>query len=152
VAKTTLALAALCALAAAGRADDPEPPGGLTGLRALKGTWVVSRALYKGREVKVPPGVTYAFDGAGLTWTMPADKIVGERKQTFRVKVNTAKKPHTIELVAKGEGKGTAGVYKVEKGELRLSIWRPKGANAPKDLSGDEVPVLVMEKQGKAKE
>jgi uncharacterized protein (TIGR03067 family) len=137
--KTTSALLALCALAAvAGRADDPEPepPGGAAGLRALKGTWAVTRMLAKDDVFMARVGTTYTFDGDKLTRTTPATG-----KQTYKVKIDTKKRPHTIELIPEGAKKGTVGFYKVEKGELYLALG---SGRAPADLSGKGAPVLVM--------
>src|SRR5262249_8389863 len=99
--KTTSALLALCALAAlAGRADeaDPEPPSAKAELKKLQGSWTVTKWLAKGDELKVRPGMTYTFDGDRLTRPGP---ITG-RRQTFKVKLDTGKRPHSIKLTPEG--------------------------------------------------
>src|SRR5262245_65809988 len=109
--ETTSATLALCALAAlAGRADDPEPPGGMTAeLKKLKGTWTVTRALFGKRELKAPPGMTYTFDGEKLTRSLPPFGKVGKGDRTvkYKVKLTTKKKPYTIEMIPEGAKTGT---------------------------------------------
>jgi uncharacterized protein (TIGR03067 family) len=149
--KTTSALLALCALAAlAGRADDPDPEPPATAkaeLAKLKGTWTVTKSLAGKRELKMPPGLTYTFDGDKLTRETASGKAKGS-KQTYKVKIDTKRRPHTIELVPESGKRGPVGIYKIEKGELSLA-WG--GRKAPADLSGQGAPVLVL-KRLKAKE
>jgi uncharacterized protein (TIGR03067 family) len=160
-----MALLALCALAAlAGRGDDPEPPGGGNAeLKKLKGTWTVTKAVFGKRELKAPPGLTYTFDGDKLTRSMPIGKLKGnvkgkgDRELKYKVRIATKKKPHTIEMMPEGAKSGQVGIYKIEKGELYLTMGRGKGAKGakgavtPKDFTGDDAPVYVMtrEKDGK---
>jgi uncharacterized protein (TIGR03067 family) len=147
--ETTSAVLALCALAAlAGRAadPDPEPPGGAAELKKLQGTWAVTKMLAKGDEFEPRAGMTYTFDGDKLTRARPVTGR-GGLKQTFKVKLDTRRRPHTIELIPEGADKGQTGVYKLVKGELYLAMGT---ARAPADLSGKGAPVLVM-KRVKAK-
>src|SRR5262245_27676917 len=159
--KTTITLLALCALAAlAGRADEADPPDAKAELKKLQGTWRVPRQVRGGRELKskLPPPLTYTFDGDKLVTTntfFTRDRLV--EKQAYKVKIDTKKEPHTIDLVPDGKGFGMAGIYKIEKGELYLARGRPvfgKGAPAmPKDFKGEGVLVNVMKRQKeKAKE
>src|SRR5262245_594476 len=113
--KATVALVALCALAAvAGRADDPEPPGGAKAeLKKLQGTWTVTKRFSGKRDLKLPSTVTYTFDGDKLTREMVLGKAKGG-KATFKVTIDTKKKPHRIELTPEGGGAGQAGIYKIE--------------------------------------
>src|SRR5262245_39879830 len=119
--KTTSALLALCALAgAAGRADgpDPEPPADAKAeLKKLQGTWTVTKMLAKGDELMARAGTTYTFDGDRLTRAAPVTGR-GERKQTFKVKVDTRKRPHKIVLIPEGAKTRPVAIYKIEKGEL----------------------------------
>src|SRR5262245_60228763 len=128
--KTTSALLALCAMAAlAGRADDPEPDTAKGELKKLKGTWKVTKVLLGTREAEPRNVMTWTFDGDKLVSTTTGtvrDKGKFEQTQTYKVKIDTKKKPHTIELVPeKGkfgrEASGMAGIYKIEKGELYLA-------------------------------
>jgi uncharacterized protein (TIGR03067 family) len=149
--KTTSAVLVMCAVAAlAGRADDPEPATTKAELKKLKGTWTVTKAVWGKREAKAPPGMTYAFDGDKLTRTTPLGKGAG--KQTFKVKIDTKKKPYKITMTPEDKDKGQSGIFKVEKGELFLATGRGKGGKAPADFKGDDVMVLVMKKEEKAKE
>src|SRR5256885_786429 len=102
---------ALCLTAAPQRArpdedGDPEPSGGPAskGLRALEGKWTVTRAVFGGREMKAPPGLTYEFAGGKLTRTMPLGKKGGDNKQLLDVKVDLSKKPHRITLTPQNGG------------------------------------------------
>jgi uncharacterized protein (TIGR03067 family) len=161
--RTAAVLLALCALAAlAGRAADPEPPGDAKAeLKKLKGTWTVTKAVFGGREAKAPPGMTYTlmtytFDGDKLTRTTPFGKVytndkgkgIDERKQAYKVKIDTKKKPYTIEMIPEGKDKGQVGIFKVEKGELHLATGRVKG-QVPADFKGADVAVMVMARKKK---
>ena len=44
---------------------DPEPPAGGPELRQLKGTWTVTKVMFKGKELKPPRAMTYTFEGTG---------------------------------------------------------------------------------------
>jgi uncharacterized protein (TIGR03067 family) len=147
----TGALLVLAATEVRSRGDDPEPPAGAKAeLAKLKGTWTVTKAVWGKREAKAPPGMTYAFDGDKLTRTTPLGKGAG--KQTFKVKIDTKKKPYKITMTPEDKDKGQSGIFKVEKGELFLATGRGKGGKAPADFKGDDVMVLVMKKEEKAKE
>jgi len=162
--KTTGAVLALCALAAlAGRADDPdpEPPGGgKAELKKLKGTWTVTRRLSRGRELKALSSVmTFTFDGDKLTRTTSLNKgnKKAERSVKFKVKLDTKKQPHRIEMVPEDGKNSQVGIYKIEKGELYFAPGRPTGKKGnityvvPKDFKGAQGVVYVMtrEKDGK---
>src|SRR5262249_12728345 len=138
----------LCCLSLAAPArpdDDPEPPAGGKALRELKGTWMVTRAVFGGREAKAPPGLTYAFDGGKLVRTAPVGK--GDNRQAYKVKLDTSKKPYKITMTPENGGKAQTAILKVEKGELFLATTRGAGAKAPADFKGDDVSVLVMTKE-----
>jgi uncharacterized protein (TIGR03067 family) len=162
--KTAVACVALCGLAVlAGRGDDPdpEPPGGANAeLKKLKGTWTVTKAILGKRELKVArPGLTFTFDGDKLTRATPFGKLKGNvkgkgnRTLEYKVKIDTKKKPHTIELIGEGAKSGPVGIYKIEKGELFLAHPLTKDgkgvrvAVVPKDFSGDDAPVYVMTRE-----
>jgi uncharacterized protein (TIGR03067 family) len=159
--KTTTAVLALCALVAvAGWASDPEPPdGGKAELKKLKGTWTATKILDGGVEEEAPAGrLTFTFEGSTLKRRLVGGTNAGGLR-SYRVKIDTKKKPHTIELAPEGGGAAQPGIYKVEKGELYLALGRParfgKGAVAPKDFSGDDYVALVMTREktkGKGKE
>jgi uncharacterized protein (TIGR03067 family) len=152
--KTTSAVLALCALAAlAGRADEaePVPAGAKAELKKLKGTWAVTKRVLGGREAKAPAGLIYTFDGDKLTrrFAAPAGKAGG--RQQLTVTIDTAKKPHRLTMKAVG-GKSTVYIYKIEKGELFLATGRGKGAKVPAEFKGDDVALMVLKKEEKAKE
>jgi uncharacterized protein (TIGR03067 family) len=149
--KTTIAALALCALAAlAGRAADPEPPGGgKAELKKLKGTWTVTKALWNNHGQRAPIGLTYTFDGDKLTCETPQWRAEVVRT-TYKVTIDTKKRPHTIELIREGAKSGQVGIYKIEKGELYLTMGL-LAKMVPKDFKGDDAPVYVMKRE-KAKE
>jgi uncharacterized protein (TIGR03067 family) len=165
--RSALAILTVCGLAAlAGRADDPcpEPPGGgKAELKNLKGKWTVTKAVFKNRELRAPPGLTYTFDGDKLTRTTPIGKGKGnikgkdDRSIKYKVKLDTKKKPYKIEMIPEGAKTGQVAIYKIEKGELYLALGRlafgkgAKAAEAPKDFSGDAGPVYVMTREKEAK-
>jgi uncharacterized protein (TIGR03067 family) len=158
--KTTSALLALCALAAlAGRADDPEPDPAKEELKKLQGTWTVTKWLSSDGEGRPSSEMTFTFDGDKLTQStyLVTLKVKDDRTMKYKVKVGTKKRPHTITLTLtpSNRTRSQAGIYKIEKGVLYLTLGLPvrggKGAVAPKDFSGDTGPVYVMTRE-KAKE
>lgn len=153
MARSVALIAALfVALAPAARADDPEPPGGSgKALKDLKGTWTVTRAIFGGREGKVPAGMTYAFDGDKLTRSIPFGKGNGDLVST--VKIDAKKKPYRITLTPQNEGVAQrfgsqTALFKIEKGELFLATSRASG-KVPADFKGDDVAVMVMTRDKK---
>src|SRR5262245_9628635 len=150
--KTTSALLALCALAAlAGRADDEaEPADAKAGLKKVRGTWAVTKTLVQGEERTGGGKLTYTFDSDKLTWRSRTAKGPGRAKWggvtvTYKVKVDTRKKPYTIELtperIGRGQpelkGKGQPGLFKVEKGLLYPAL---RGRAGPPRPGGRAVP------------
>jgi uncharacterized protein (TIGR03067 family) len=127
-----------------GDSPDPEPPGE-TSLKTLKGTWTVTKGVFKGHEEKVTDGRTYIFDGDKLTRTVPGGKNNG--KLTYKVELDTRKKPCKITMSPDDGGKAREGVIKIENGELFLSVDGPKFRTMPSDFSGKDATVFVMKKQ-----
>jgi len=160
--KTTIAVLSLCALAAlAGRADEAEPADAKAEPKKLQGTWTVTKVLVGAKEAKPRAIMTWTFDGDKLvaTTTGPAGgKGTSEVTESFKVKIDTKKVPHTVALVPDGGGVGMAGIYKVEKGELSLARLTGRGKagrplGAPKDFKGEGVAVYVMRREkGKGKD
>jgi uncharacterized protein (TIGR03067 family) len=170
--KTTIALLALCALAAAaGRAadPDPEPAGAKAELEKLKGTWTLTKVLAGTRlggsvvmtEVKRRGGMTFTFDRDKLVITQTVvvrGKGTVESTQSYKVKIDAKKEPHAIDMVHDGRGSVVAWIYKIEKGELYLakgpSLFEKgtKPPGRPKDFEGEGVEVYVLTGQkGKEK-
>jgi uncharacterized protein (TIGR03067 family) len=156
--KTTGVLLALCALAAAaGRADDPEPDAAKAELKKLKGTWTLTKQAMDGKEWKARFSLTFTFDGDKLVSTQIGSlrgKGKFESTDSFKVKIDTKKKPHAIDLVGDRKRSGsTEWIYKIEKGELYLARRLPgrgKGAKAPerpKGFKGEGVLVFVMTRE-----
>jgi uncharacterized protein (TIGR03067 family) len=165
--KTTIALLALCALAAAaGRAadPDPEPAGAEAELKKLKGTWAVTKVLAGRRmgrnvvmtELKRRGGMTFTFDGDKLVITQEAaakGKGKVDATQSYKVKIDAKKKPHAIDLFEDGRGPVVAWIYKIEKGELYLARSPgptrkdPKPPERPKDFEGEGVQLYVLTRE-----
>lgn len=141
-----LSLVLLVAAAAARGDDDPEPPGGSSGLGKLRGTWTVTKLMLKGKEMTAPRSMTYTFEGAKLTTT------IGTTKRTMKVKVNTAKTPHTIELTPEGGQAAREGIFKVDGDELRIALPTAgkgvKGAT-PTTFDGTTGSVLILTREKK---
>src|SRR5262245_1654886 len=96
--KTTGAVLVMCAVAAlAGRADGPEPDTTKAELKKLQGTWKVTKRIVGKAETKAL--CTFTFDGDKLTRTMPNPRGEGDIKVAYKVKADTKKTPHTIELI-----------------------------------------------------
>jgi uncharacterized protein (TIGR03067 family) len=134
---------ALCLLAVAiARADGPDPEPPSDGLTALKGTWKLDRMILKEEVKPLPAEVTFTFAGDKLTRVRPAARGKAKGPEKLRVKIDTKKKPATIELIPEGGERGTVGIYKIEKDELFLA----QTDGNPADCSGDEVPVSVMKR------
>jgi len=151
-----LALGGLAALAGRAADPDPEPPGGANAeLKKLKGTWTVTKGVFNKRELKAPPGLTYTFEGNKLTRTAPFGKGKGNVKgkggaqQTYKVKIDTKKKPYKIEMTPDNGGKTQVGIFKIEKDELFLVTGRGKDAKAPTDFTGADAMMMVMKKEKK---
>src|SRR5262245_63316702 len=109
----TLFCCLLACAALAGRAADPEPDTPKAELKKLRGTWKVTKRLVKGGEQKLPVAVLYTFKGDKLTV-----RAGGGFESDYTVKIDTKKKPHTIELIDEGGKVSRVGIYKIEKGEL----------------------------------
>jgi len=122
---------------------DPEPQTG--GLSQLRGKWVVSRMIFSGKDGKTSAG-SYTFEGNKVTVQS------GKLTYTATVKIDTRKKPATLELI-RDELKSTRTMpFKVENGELFLAIPAFKGGDGnPKaeDFSGESRPVMVLTREKK---
>jgi uncharacterized protein (TIGR03067 family) len=138
-----LALAGPAALAD----DDPEPPGGgSTNLRALRGTWKMSRMLSD--KVKSEPAntsLTYTFEGD--RFTIDSGK---SRPRSYTVKV-VARYPFTLECTPEKGGGKPGLLLKIEKDELFVvTARRAKGIDQQKDIfAGEVAPVAVFKRQKK---
>jgi uncharacterized protein (TIGR03067 family) len=120
-------------------------------LKALKGNWAVTKIVNFNREMKGPEGMNFIFEGNKLTRTMPPIKGKESDKLTYKVKIDTSKKPYKITMTPDAGGRDHKWIIKIEKGELHLATTR--AADFPKDFGGDDVvALLVMKKQDKGKE
>src|SRR5262245_35841085 len=118
--KTTIAALALCALAAlAGRADEADPPADAKAeLKKLQGAWAVTKVRADGKERGPTVPLRFTFNGDRLRRVSGPDKDKKTHSETFKVKLDTRKRPHTIELIDQTRRDHQAGAYKIEKGQL----------------------------------
>lgn len=125
-------------LAAAGTDDDPEPPiTSASELRKLRGTWTVTHGINNCKEVKPARLTTYTFEGNTVTIKG------GPRPYEKKVKIDTRKRPFTIEVSLEGSPK-VGGIYKVENGKLFLALKSAKAEKPPTTFDGNTGRVLVM--------
>jgi hypothetical protein len=108
-------------------------------LRALQGRWDVVRAVIDGKDAELPRGRVYEFSGRRMTKPSSVEGTV------YLVKVGGGK-PWRMAITPQGGGRPFGAVFKVEKGELFLSITQD-GPTPPENLSGTESPVIVLKKQ-----
>jgi uncharacterized protein (TIGR03067 family) len=142
--RTFALMAAMLALAGIARADeDPEPPGGAAALRQLKGTWVSVRRIAGGKETEFAEMATYKFEGDKASYTF------GKGGKTARVMKFEAdrKRPFAFQVIQENTKAATRYFFKIEKGELHLTLDRSKDPNARPDFSGKVMPVVIYKRQ-----
>ena len=98
-------------------------------LQAIQGTWETVASIEKGTTYKLPPIVTFVFEGDKI-----ATFLEGKEQHKGTVKLNTATDPPTIELDLKGEALGnedqyTFGIYKLEDDKLTICAGVESAAN-----------------------
>jgi uncharacterized protein (TIGR03067 family) len=122
--------------------DDPEPPGkGGPELRKLRGKWVGTRLISRGKEGKLGQGITYVFDGDKLTYES------GKRTYSAKVKVDAKNKVRLLEVTRDDTKATVKWAFEIRKGELYLAI---KGEDLTKeDFSGNNGIVMVLEREKK---
>jgi hypothetical protein len=141
----TFALAlALLALTSLTRADDvdPEPPG--QGVRQLLGKWESTKNVSKGVERPFTT-TSYHFERDKVTCKYGA-KSQTTQERTYKIDARRRAVLMTY------HGTTRTHFYKIEKGELYLSIDRSKDPDAKKDpnvkpdFTGKTTPVLILKK------
>jgi hypothetical protein len=127
---------ALLAVAGPSRADDvdPEPPG--AGVRQLVGKWESTKHVFKGAERPFTT-TSYVFEKDKATCTFGKGKVeeraskIDARRRAILMTYNGATKTH---------------FFKIEKGELHLSIDRSNDPKAKPDFGGQTSPVVVFKR------
>jgi uncharacterized protein (TIGR03067 family) len=127
-------VAALSSLMAA-RADEPDPePFSPDRAALMRGNWEMTALVIGGMKLAGNAGLqnlkmTMKFERNGLTETTNGMA----KKGTW--KIDARKKPKTIDLTDKTDGKTTVGIYKLEKDELTIALAEP-GKARPTDFKG----------------
>jgi hypothetical protein len=128
----------LLAAAASSRADDvdPEPPA--AGARQLLGKWQSTKNVTFGME---RPFTTTSYD-------FGKDKVTctyGPKGQTTQVRTYVIDNQRGAILMTYN-GTTRTHFFKIEKGELFMSIDRTKDPKAKPDFSGKTTTVLILKK------
>jgi uncharacterized protein (TIGR03067 family) len=119
--------------------DDPEPPG--SGPARLRGKWVSVRRIQKGKETDYVNQSTYAFQGDKVRYTW--------KTQDYSMKVELDKKrPHAMTLT-KDQTPPKKYHYKIEKGELWLTLDRSNDPNSKPDFKASGVSSVFIYKREK---
>jgi len=143
--RTFALMAAMLALAGITRAEDtdPEPPGNTASLRKLKGTWVSVRRIVGGKEGAFAEMATYKFEGDKATY------IFGKGSKSTRDMKFEAdrKRPNAFRVIQENTKTVTKYFFKIEKGELYLTLDRSNDPNAKADFSGKVMPVVIYKQQ-----
>jgi uncharacterized protein (TIGR03067 family) len=125
----TLAAALLAVCVADRRAaagDDPEPPG--SGVGRLRGKWVSVRRIQNGKETAYVNQSTYAFERDKVRYTW--------KTQDYSMKVDLDRKRPFAMTLTKDQTAPKKYHYKIEKGELWLTLDRSGDPNSKPDFRG----------------
>jgi uncharacterized protein (TIGR03067 family) len=139
--RLTIGLAA-CVLFLAAEGKDKKTDDPLTG------TWKVTSLVFGGQEVEQAKGTVQTFkDGKLIRKTQ-----MGE--QTSKYKIDTSKKPATIDLTAMGgrqDGMTRKGIFEVKGDELKICLaFMPDGDRPTKFDGSAEGYALLTLKRDKA--
>ncbi len=135
---TAAGMAMLLTFAGAIVADEKD-------LQELEGTYSVTSLQFGGKILPKEDAqkTKVRFKGDMLSI------IIGGQEKTTQIKVDTSKKPHTIDLTPNegpDKGKTYLGIYKIEKGELTLVFI--KSGERPKEFTSEnEVTLLKLKKE-----
>jgi hypothetical protein len=135
-----LALTLMLALAAQCHAGDvdPEPPG--AGVRQLLGKWESVKHVSKGVERPFTT-TSYAFEKDKATCTFGGGKG-GPTRQERTYKIDARRRA----VLMTYNGKTQTHFFKIEKGELYLSIDRSNDLRAKPAFSGKTSPMVIFKK------
>lgn len=123
-------------------------------LKELEGTYTIT-ALEKGGKSApkdIIDSLKVTIKGDALTITIKTDDKSDEKKA--KIKVDTAKTPHTIDIMpSDGPEKGMTfpGIIKMEKGEVTI-VFNEKGTERPKEFKSEGEGMLMKLKKDDKKE
>jgi uncharacterized protein (TIGR03067 family) len=137
MARWLIALIVVFPLPALADEPDPEPPSG------FEGEWEVVSMKIKGEERKAPAGFTVTFRKGKMIMKRATGK---ETVNTYKIDPRKSP-PHFDMKTAKGV-RTRYGIYKLEKGELRLAYGTYNEAARPKDVD-TATQVLVLKRKKK---
>ena len=118
-------------------------------LEKLQGTWTVTKMEKAGKEDK---------DAVGDTFTVTGDKFVIKKKDgkdahmEGTLKVDTSKKPATIDMIMKGpDGKEMtmSGLCAIDGDTLKCCMPSEPGKDRPKEISAKDDTMMVTLKKEK---
>jgi uncharacterized protein (TIGR03067 family) len=128
---------------------DPKDEAVKKEMKALAGTWDVTKIVKDGKELPAEPAGT-------LLLVITADgkyseKVEGKENENGTVTIDPTKTPKTIDLtILEGSDKGKKqfGLYELKGDELKIALAEP-GKDRPADLAGKGAAVVVTFKRTK---
>jgi uncharacterized protein (TIGR03067 family) len=122
-------------------------------LKELEGTYKVTfmEKVGKVAEKEVNESLKITIKGDELT-VLITEKDGEKKEKKAKIKVETAKTPHTIDITPSDgpeKGKTFPGIYKIEKGEVTV-VFTEKG-DRPKDFKVEGEAVLIRLKKDEKK-
>ena len=119
------------------------------GQEALHGTWKIQEWAQDGKEVPVNQikDVTFVFKDDTYTISM-----AGKELESGSFKVDTSKKPHTIDLEIKSgqdKGKKQPGVYSIDGDTLKTCFARPGASERPQEVAAKAKTIYTVLKREK---
>lgn len=118
----------------------------------LKGTWDIVSVEQEGRKVARPEGTKMKMVFQDDKFVMQS--IMGDKKESKEATytIDPTQKPVTIDIVpgeGPDKGKTVAGIYVIDKDELKIcTVFKP-GQDRPKEISAKEKTVLFTLKREK---
>jgi uncharacterized protein (TIGR03067 family) len=140
--RLTIGLAAACLFLIAAEGKDKDKKAG----DPLTGTWKVTSLVFGGQEVEQAKGATYVYKDGKLT----RKGAMGE--QTSAYKLDTSKKPATIDLTVQGgdrDGMKIQGIFEVKGDELKVCVAFMGGGRPTKFDGSEEGQALLTLKRDK---
>ncbi len=138
---TVCSLAAVAGLALLLHADAQETKKGTDkGGDALKGAWTATKLERGGQDIPADQlkelKMQLIFDGEKYT-----ERIGGKVNEEGTIKIDTSKKPHTIDLnirTGNDAGKLQVGIFEVKGDTLKLCLAIPGDKERPSEFTSPE--------------